>query len=588
MREEFPRPDFKVDSFISLHGEWDFDFDDDNVGKKEKWFLNHKYSKKINVPFCFQSELSGICDNKFHDRCYYHKSFKKPLMKEDEELLLHLEGVDYYSEVYLNGFLLKTKYSANCGYIVNLTTYLKEDNDLVIYVEDPSTDRSIPRGKQDWEEKSHGIFYTRTTGIYKPIWLEVANKIRVKNFYINTKLENYTISIDLETTAKDIQVLFKVKNNNDIKEFIFDVKKEKDTYVFNLPNDYVNERVWSLTKPFLFDLDIVLLKRDRKTIYKCSTYFGIREVKTKDRYVTINNEPIYLKLVLNQGYYPKGVLTAKDIETLNKDIDLMKEMGFNGCRIHQKCEDPYFLYLCDKKGFLIWQECASNYGFNNYSQRRMLNEWIDIVKTNYNHPSIIAFTPLNESWGVEGIPFNKQMQAFAMSLYYLIHSLDDSRLVISNDGWEQVKTDLLTIHNYDHGQKGDKEKYNKYKKALSSTKEILKFSNINRFILCAGFTYENQPIILSEFGGIAFKSDTNDGKNWGYTTCNSKEEYYSELKRLYDAIKKSNCISGICYTQLTDVEQEVNGLLTFNREYKIDPKLIKDLNDSLEVKILEK
>ncbi len=206
------------------------------------------------------------------------------------------------------------------------------------------------------------------------------------------------------------------------------------------------------------------------------------------------------------------------------------------------------------------------------------------MKNNYNHPSIIGYTPLNESWGVEGIPYDKEIQSFALSLYDLIHSLDSTRLVISNDGWEQCKTDLITVHNYCHGKEGDEIAYLAFKKALKTRKNICNYDNIRRFILNPGYEDEGQPIILSEFGGIAFNKDTGDGKAWGYTTCNDEKDYVRELTRIYKAIEESECITGICYTQLTDVEQEVNGLLTFDRRYKVDPKEIRALNDSLGVK----
>lgn len=585
MRNEYPRPDFKGESFYSLNGQWDFDFDDSNVGLKQHWFLNHTYSKKIEVPFCFQSELSGIHDTSFHDYMWYHRTFTKPEMKEDERLLIHFEGVDYLAVAYINGLKADSHIGSNGGFTIDATDYLKDDeNDLVVYCYDPSTDRSIPRGKQDWEEKSHAIFYTRTSGIYKSVWMEVVNEKRISSHYLTTTLDKYTLRFDVKLTTDEGSLTFVITNDNDRKEYTFNVDKKKKQYVISLPDDFVNERIWSVEHPFLFDLKLILKDKDGKTVHTISSYFGFREVGTKDGYVTVNQAPVYLKLVLNQGYYPGGLLTAKSVEDMENDIKMMKEMGFNGCRIHQKAEDPYFLYLCDKMGFYLFQECASNYGYDKDSPRRLLNEWIDIVKNNYNHPSIIGYTPLNESWGVEGIPYDKEIQSFALSLYDLIHSLDSTRLVISNDGWEQCKTDLITVHNYCHGKEGDEIAYLAFKKALKTRKNICNYDNIRRFILNPGYEDEGQPIILSEFGGIAFNKDTGDGKAWGYTTCNDEKDYVRELTRIYKAIEESECIVGICYTQLTDVEQEVNGLLTFDRRYKVDPKEIRALNDTLGVK----
>lgn len=590
MRNEYPRPDFQGESFISLNGKWDFLFDDEKRGLKidESWFLDFskfENSLTIEVPFCFQSKAGGIQDTSFHDVVWYHRSFLKPEMNGDERLVLHFEGVDYYCRVYVNGLYASEHTGSNAGFKVDITELLKDgENHIVVYVLDPSTDTSIPRGKQDWEETSHGIWYTRTTGIYKSVWMEVVPDRRIDAIYLNTKLDKYEISAYTELTTDSGKIEFTLVDKDGNEEaHTFDVNKRIERYVFNCSDRFVNDRVWSFEKPYLFDLRIRLLDSHGNKIHEIKSYVGFREVTLEDGMVKINGKPVYQKLVLNQGYYPDGVLTATSIDVFEKDIDLMKEMGFNGCRVHQKTEDPYFLYLCDKKGFYVWQECASNYGYNKDSSKRLQDEWIEIVKNNYNHPSIITYTPLNESWGVEGIPYDKEIQAFAQSLYHTIHALDSSRPVVSNDGWEQCKTDLITVHNYSHGRKEETEKYEKFVKALSTRENILKHENINRFILNPGYEDEGQPMILTEFGGIAFDTDMGKGKNWGYTTCKDGDDYISELRRIYDAIRKSDCLVGICYTQLTDVEQEVNGLLTFDRKSKINPKLIKEINDSLSI-----
>ena len=582
MRNEYPRPDKVRKSFISLDEEWNFDFDDENVGHQQQWFSSHKFSKKINVPFCFESKLSGIGDTGYHDYVWYQKTFIKPKLNTDEVLFLNFEGVDYLCEVYINGEMKKSHYGSNGGFSVDITEYLKDgENSLVVFCFDPGKDINIPRGKQDWEESGHAIWYTRTTGIFKPVWMQVVNKKHIKNFFITPNVDTLSLSLDIETTIKVGKILIKVSDKEGAhQDFVLDVKKEKDMYQIFLDKAFVKGRLWNVFEPNLFDIEFSLLDENGRETDNVKSYFGLRKISTKDTYVYINDKKVYQKLVLNQSYFIEGILTAPSIKDLENDIKNMIAMGFNGCRIHQKTEDPYFLYLCDKYGFLIWQECASCYGYTSYNPRRLLNEWIDIVKNNYNHPCIIAYTPLNESWGVEGIPTNKAIQAHAMSLYYLIKSLDQSRLVISNDGWEQCKTDLLTIHNYSHGQENDIPKYNKYVKDLSTRKNILSKDGIGRYIINPGFVDEGQPVLLTEFGGVAFQKDAR-GKAWGYTTCQNEDDYVKELKRIYSAIAKSNCIRGICYTQLTDVEQEVNGLMTYDRKFKVDPKIIKAINDSL-------
>jgi hypothetical protein len=312
-------------------------------------------------------------------------------------------------------------------------------------------------------------------------------------------------------------------------------------------------------------------------------YDDVEIILPDGRRITPKQRRMVYALLAEISEYINGV---RDADSLEETKDMMK-MGFNGCRIHQKVEEPYFLYLCDKKGFLVWQECPAHFGFSNYNQRRLLNGWIDIIKNNFNHPSIIAYTPLNESWGVEGIPENKQIQHFAQSLYYMIHSMDESRLVSGNDGWEECTTDLLTAHNYSHGQENEVEKYQKFVADLKDRDTITAHSMINRYIINPGFEDEGQPIILSEFGGVAFVNATKTEENkraWGYTTCLDGDDFIKELTRIYTAIANSNCIVGVCYTQYTDVEQEVNGMMTYDRKFKVDPERIKAINDMLQIK----
>ncbi len=583
LRNEYPRPQMVRDSFINLNGEWDFEFDDNNVGHKEKWFLNHKFSKKINVPFAFESKLSGICDTNYHDHIWYKKVFNIDENLEKKCVLANFLGVDYYSEIYINGFLVKTHYGASGSFSANLTPYLnKGENVIVVYCYDPGKDISIPRGKQDWEKESHGIWYTRTSGIYKPVFIEIINEKHVNRFFISTKLKDYEIEITLENSFNKGKVNFEINNQRDVLNFEFNIEKDNQTYNFKLPNDFVNDRIWRPEWPFLYDLKIKVYDENNNLVDDIKSYFGIREIKTKDTRVYLNEHEIYQKLLLNQGYYPDGILTAPSVKDMEKDILMMKEMGFNGCRIHQKVEEPYFLYLCDKLGFYVWQEIGACYGYNSFNPRRITNEWIDIIKDNYNHPSIIAYTPFNESWGIEGVPYSKKIQAHVMSLYYLIKSLDDTRLVISNDGWEHCITDLLTCHNYSHGNKDQTDLYKHFCETLKSRENILKYEGIGRFIINPGFKDCNEPILLTEFGGVAFKKDTDGkGKAWGYTVSNDSKEFINDLKRIYKAIEESSCIRGICYTQFSDVEQEVNGLLTYDRKYKVDPKIIKEINDTL-------
>ena len=278
----------------------------------------------------------------------------------------------------------------------------------------------------------------------------------------------------------------------------------------------------------------------------------------------------------HQGYWPTGLLTAPSDEDFVKDIEFAKEMGFNGCRKHQKMEDPRFLYWADKLGYIVWGECAAPPMYQPESVYRLMHEWTEIVERDYNHPSIIVWVPINESWGVPHIHCEDQQQ-FSQAMYHYLHSIDETRLVISNDGWEMTKTDICAIHNYMHGQKDEVEKYERYCEMLSTREKLVSYPSTAWQIYAQGFSHQGEPIILTEFGGIGF--DVSGEKGWGYTSVQNEEEFLEDYGRIMDAVYASTGLWGYCYTQLADVEQEINGLLTYDRKAKCDLSKIAEINN---------
>ncbi|MEC0266405.1 glycoside hydrolase family 2 TIM barrel-domain containing protein, partial [Paenibacillus anseongense] len=283
-----------------------------------------------------------------------------------------------------------------------------------------------------------------------------------------------------------------------------------------------------------------------------------------------NNRPYFLKMVLDQGYFPDGNLTPPSDEAIKQDVELTKAMGFNGARKHQKLEDPRYLYWCDQLGLVVWSEAANAYEYTEKYVERFTKEWQASVDRDYNHPSIIAWVPLNESWGVPNIQIDKRQQHHALTMYHLTKSIDSMRPVISNDGWELVKTDLFAIHDYEWREEVLTERYSTKEKAVHAMPA-------NRRLFVEGFPYENQPILVTEFGGIAYKKSEWEG--WGYSGAENDEDYEQKLRAVIRPLLNSGVVQGYCYTQLTDVEQEINGLLTYDRKPKIPVELIKAIND---------
>jgi beta-galactosidase/beta-glucuronidase len=327
--------------------------------------------------------------------------------------------------------------------------------------------------------------------------------------------------------------------------------------------------LWSPETPNLYDVRYTLLQ-DGEAVDSVDSYFGMRKVSIENGQLYLNNRSYYMKLVLDQGYFPEGNLTPPSDEDIKQDVELTKAMGFNGARKHQKIEDPRYLYWCDRLGLLVWGEMANAYDYSEKYVKRMTSEWQEAVERDYNHPSIVVWVPLNESWGVPKIRSDARQQHHALSMYYLTKSIDPTRPVVSNDGWELVKTDLFNIHDYEWRKEVLSERYSTVEGAVSA-------QPAQRPLAVEGFAYDGQPILITEFGGIAYKKS--DWEGWGYSGATDDEDFLAKLDDVIAPLLASPVVQGYCYTQLTDVEQEINGLLTYDRKPKVPVEKIKAIND---------
>lgn len=335
---------------------------------------------------------------------------------------------------------------------------------------------------------------------------------------------------------------------------------------------------WSPEHPVLYDVELSLLDKDDGRIDRVKTQAGMRKVSISNGLFELNNKPYFQRLVLDQGYWPKSGLTAPDDAAFVKDIVAMKELGLNGARKHQKNEDPRWLYWADRLGFLVWSEFANAQDFSPEYVDRFTAEWVETLHRDLNHPSIVVWTPVNESWGVPDLPKSQTQRDHLRSIYWLTKTIDPTRLVVDNDGWEHVVTDLITTHDYDAAA------------ALAVTLSTKEGSLSNqgdkhdKVIALEKGTYTGQPIILSEFGGIKLGGgDTvvnnqiavGGSEDWGYHTARNADEFVKMVSGLIDAVIASPYVQGYCYTQLADVEQEVNGLLTVDRQFKVKPEVLR-------------
>lgn len=578
-RNEYPRPQLERASWLNLNGEWDFKYDDENQGLNEHWFLKGAYDKKIRVPFTYQCEMSLINDQDFHDIVWYQKNFDLPETMIGKKILLNFGAVDYKADVWINGQHVKSHEGGHVPFSVEITReVLNKGNQLVVRAEDYAFDLELPRGKQYWKPKSEGIFYTRTTGIWQTVWIEAVNNSFIKQLWLTPDIDKKMIRVEYEIDtrcsklAMSVEIVLKdqvlimdtlsVINGRGKREFFLDQ---------GIPVDWQFFEMWTWTpeRPILFDMKLILKEND-KAVDEIKTYFGMRKVSIVDGKFMLNNRPYYQKMVLDQGYWESSLLTAPTDEDFVTDIRLAKEMGFNGARKHQKIEDPRYLYHADKMGFLVWGEIAGAYVYSRKYVERLTVEWMDMIERDYNHPCIVAWTPLNESWGIDGIMHNKDEQAHAAAMYYLTKSLDQTRPVISNDGWDHTKTDLLTIHDYEFKKEVLLERY----KSLES---ILSSKHCGRGMFAQGWAYEGQPILVTEFGGISYQKGSWTG--WGYSSASTDEDFILRYYNVVSAMLESPMVQGFVYTQITDVEQEINGLLTYARQPKVDLSIIKQINE---------
>ena len=575
-RPEYPRLDFARTEWLNLNGIWDFEFDDNEIGELERWYENREFSMKILVPFSYHSEKSGLGIDELHEVMWYKRKFQIPPSWKGKRIFLNFGAVDYYTRVWINGKYIGSHKGGYLPFKFDISRFLEDDNTIVVKVED-RYDTVQPRGKQYWKQKPDRCWYIANSGIWQTVWLETVGEISfdmikitpdidkscaLAEVYLDKKPENMSLKMDLYYNKKHINTI-ECDINERISKHTINIKEE----------DEIDEiHYWTPSNPNLYDVEFSLIK-DGQVVDSVKTYFGMRKISIKEDMILLNNRPFYQKLILDQGYWPESLLTPPSDEAIKYDIEMVKKMGFNGVRKHQKIEDPRFYYWADKLGLLVWGEMPSAYNFNSEEIENIAREYREFINRDYNHPSIIVWVPLNESWGVRNIISDPRQQNFARMLYYLTKAEDNTRLVSTNDGWEQVKSDINAIHDYISEGKDFYEKY-------QDPDSLFKGNASSRMLYAEGERYEGQPVIITEFGGIALASDieTATDEKWGYGYgVDGEKGLLERFEGLIKAIYATSYIKGFCYTQLTDVMQEVNGLMTMKREMKADINRIREI-----------
>ncbi len=573
----YPRPQLRRDSWQSLNGEWQFALDHDASVSRPSQV---EWLQRIVVPFAPETSQSGIADTGLYRACWYRRWFGSPPLAADERLILHFGAVDYHATVWLNGVRLGEHEGGYAPFSFDVTDHLDpaaSEQELVVRAEDDPTDLEKPRGKQDWQLNPHSIWYPRTTGIWQTVWLERVPVTRLTSLTWTSNVERWEISLDAAVMAP-----LGSKLRLGVKLWVDDLILAHDEYLvvagevhrriaLSDPgiDDFRNELLWSPATPRLIEAELELTDMSGRRIDCVRSYTALRTVAVhRDRFL-VNGRPYMLRMVLDQGYWPETGLTAPSDEAIRRDIELVKAMGFNGVRKHQKIESPRFLYWCDRLGLLVWEEMPSAYRFSKRSVERLTQQWMEILERDVSHPCIMAWVPFNESWGVPNLPDSAPERNYVRALYYLTKTHDPSRPVVGNDGWESVATDIIGIHDYDP----DYERLGRRYFAHDVVPRLFKRERpAGRALVLEGHSKREHPIVLSEFGGIALSKDAGA---WGYTRASGVEAFQSSFRRLLRVVRRLEALSGFCYTQLTDTYQEANGLLYADRTPKLPLEVIQ-------------
>ena len=646
-----PFPQLRRSHWCSLDGPWSFAYDDDETGLERDWPSCGVNERIITVPFPPESERSGIGDTGYHPVVWYSRTLAAADLvragrpAQGERVLLHFGAVDYRASVWIDGQLVGEHEGGHVPFVLDVTRALPEGGEdalLVVRAEDRPLDAGQPRGKQDWQPEPHSIWYSRTTGIWQSVWLEAVPRTAIAELAWTPNRACDAVELAV-TTTRPVPAGSRITARLTIEGHLLAEATARlpETTTAGLTID-LREQVhgqryekllWSPEHPRLIGAEVMLAPAKApltggraSTIAPASvpdvvaSYLGLRSVGTRHRRFLLNGRPYYVRAVLEQGFWPDSHLAAPDDGARRDEVALIKRLGFNAARIHQKIEDPRFLYWADRLGLLLWGEMAAPYEFTTQSITRLVAEWGAAVRRDRSHPSIATWVPINESWGLQHLADRPEQRALSRALADLTRAIDPSRPVVSNDGWEHTCSDIISIHDYDADDLAVTLRY-----AEEDRLEALLagLGPAGRSITVQGPVDREAPVMVTEFGGIRYLPDgeeaggggsaangaaqaapvsaagtagaadaadaegTGMGEDWedeedeettwGYTTADGPEDFEARLRRAFGALQASPHLAGFCYTQLADTMQEANGLADAHRRPKISAKVIREI-----------
>jgi len=567
----YPRPQFRRRQWQSLNGTWEFAIDVEGRHASPDQLT---WSTHIEVPFAPETRRCGVADTGLYQGCWYRRTLPTPDCAEGERLMLHFGAVDYRATVWVDGTLVATHEGGYTPFEADITEALRPNQGehvIVVWADDDPGDLAKPRGKQDWQLEPHSIWYPRTTGIWQTVWLERVPATRLASLQWTPNLERWEIGVTATVRGADSEKLLL-----SVRLKVFDLTLAHDQYLvvagevnrriaLSDPgvDDFRNELLWSPERPTLIEAEVELLNAAGDVLDRVESYTALRSFAVSGDRFLLNGRPYPLRLVLDQGYWDDTGMTPPSDTALRTDVILAKAMGFNGVRKHQKIEVPRYMYWADRLGLLVWEEMPSAYRFTKRSVSRLTQQWLEVLRRDFSHPCIMAWVPFNESWGVPNLPDSLPERNYVRALYYLTKTQDPTRPVIGNDGWESVATDIIGIHDYDDNPERIAQRY----MAHTALPNLFKRERPGgRSLILEGVEGQEHPLVLSEFGGIAFSSNPT---HWGYSRSDTAQAFADRFTSLLKVVRTLDVLAGYCYTQFADTYQEANGLLRSDRTPKI-------------------
>jgi beta-galactosidase/beta-glucuronidase len=600
----YPRPQLVREQLLSLDILAGFAHDDDDRGRAEHWERSTApFDREIQLPFPPESPASGIGETGFHPIVWYRIPLTDTGLDEagratqGDRIVLHFGAVDYSADVWVDGQHVAHHEGGETPFSADITDALERDatdHAVVVRAEDDPLDVTMPRGKQDWHLEPHAIWYQRTTGIWRTAWVEAVPALRVEDIAWTTDVVAGTVRAEIELDrrpAHPVQVSVALDYEG---ETLAVATAETDARFATLTISLAGQRngqnyeqlLWSPENPRLIDARVTVSEVDGTQLDTAASYLGMRSTAVEGGRFLLNDRPLYVRSVLEQGYWPESHLTAPSLAALREEVELILSLGFNAARIHQKAEDPRFLFWADRLGLMLWGETAGAYEFSQDAVERLTHEWVQLVRRDRSHPSIVTWVPFNESWGIQHGAHDPAQQAYSLGLVNLTRALDPTRPVISNDGWEHTDSDIWSIHDYESSGEVLAERYG----SQAAVDAMLDgFGPANRRVITVPRerVERGQPVMLTEFGGVSFAPGTPFDDSWGYSTARDADDYRARIAAIFDAVNASSILAGFCYTQITDTRQETNGLCDENRVPKLPAGIISDIVRGFEARTTE-